>query len=315
MTTIFVHIPKTAGTSFRGAFLSASSADKIVYDYNIDAKETSGIIKDLNYNTQDLWSLEQHLSENKIELLAGHFEVQRYLTSFGAENIATFVREPISRIVSEYKHFVRNYGFDKGFESFYRQNAFINKQSKALGTTPLASLGFIGITEQYAKSLQVFNHLYKKKVKELKLNLAVDQQLVNLDISEAQVKEITNLNRADVNLYNRCLAWFKQLEKCTADNVPVVRGWLGGCTNGSLVGTAWIYGSDKARTIDVFINDKKVTCLMATEYRSHLRHLNLPRNAHVGFSAQLANLTKGDVITVKDTEYGQLLFQSPFVVK
>jgi hypothetical protein len=315
MTTIFVHIPKTAGTSFRGAFLAARSADKIVYDYELNATETSDIIKELNYNTQDLWSLQQHLSKNKIEFLAGHFDVERYLTSFGAENMATFVREPISRIVSEYKHFVRNYGFDQGFEAFYRQAAFINKQSKALGTTPLSALGFIGITEQYQQSLQVFNYLNKKKIKELKLNLASEQQPVELDISEAQRQEITKLNHADVNLYKTSLTWFKQLGICTANKVPVVRGWLGGCNNGSVFGTAWIYGSDQAQTIDVFVNDKKIATTKATEYRAHLRHLNLPRNAHVGFSVKLPNLVKGDVITVQDSQYQQPLFQSPFVVK
>jgi len=315
MTTVFVHIPKTAGTSFRAAFLAASSADKIVYDYNLNAVETSDIIKELCYNAQDLWFLQEQLSKNKIELLAGHFDVQNYLSSFGAENMATFVREPISRVISEYKHFVRNYGFDKGFESFYRQAAFINKQSKALGSTPLSALGFIGITEQYPKSLEVFNCIYNKKIKELKLNLAVDQEAVEFELSEAQKQEITELNRVDVNLYNRCVQWFKQLEKCAENKVPVVRGWLGGWDNNNLFGTAWIYGNEEAQVIDIYVNDKKVTSTKATEYRAHLHHLSLPRNAHVGFSVNLPNLVKGDVITVQDAEYKQALFQSPFVVK
>jgi len=315
MTTVFVHIPKTAGTSFRGAFLAATSGEKIVYDYNLNAPETSGIIKDLYYNTQDLWLLREHLIKNRIELLAGHFEAQRYLSSFGAENVATFVREPTSRIVSEYKHFVRNYGFDKGFEAFYRQDAFINKQSKALGKIPLSAIGFIGITEQYTKSLHVFNYLHKKKILEFKLNLAIAQNPVDFRISEEQKHEINTLNYEDVNLYKACLVWFKKLENCAAENVPVVRGWLGGYTNGSLFGTAWIYGNDTARIIDVFVNEKKVITTKATEYRCHLTHLNLPRNAHIGFRAKLPNLVKGDVITVQDVEYKQELFQSPFIVK
>ena len=40
-TLLFVHIPKTAGTSFRNAAINNVGQEKVIQDYGVKANETS----------------------------------------------------------------------------------------------------------------------------------------------------------------------------------------------------------------------------------------------------------------------------------
>ena len=75
MTFIFVHIPKTAGTSFRH---SAAQSLKCVWDYGTNSPETSEIIKETVYSNR-YEAFRDYLEREKVDLIAGHFPASKYM--------------------------------------------------------------------------------------------------------------------------------------------------------------------------------------------------------------------------------------------
>lgn len=82
---IFIHIPKTAGSSFRNIIKREYSPAKML---------SCAIPKELDYSTQKKW-----------EILTGHFPFGIH-EKFNLDNFAylTILREPISRVISFYNY-------------------------------------------------------------------------------------------------------------------------------------------------------------------------------------------------------------------
>ena len=156
---LFVHLPKTAGTSFRKAAESYFKKP-FALDYGDEAPETTPLVKDYFYRQDDRWAFYKALEEQGVAFVGGHFPVKRYLAGLGLKRTVLFLRDPIQRLYSEYQHFVRHKGYSKSFDHFYKASDRINTQTKTLSRIPMEAIGFLGITERYESSLQLINHTY-----------------------------------------------------------------------------------------------------------------------------------------------------------
>ena len=92
---VFVHIPKTAGTSLRSLLEHAAQDHLVLRDY-WNAPETTPELFRLVHaekRVADFRKTFQH--PGKGILLSGHFPAQRYWAHFNAESFVTFLRHPV----------------------------------------------------------------------------------------------------------------------------------------------------------------------------------------------------------------------------
>ena len=75
---LFVHIPKTAGTSFRIAAQEYFGKKNTFYDYSSKSDETSKEIIDTVYSAKDPYKFYSMLSKHEHSFLSGHFPVLFY---------------------------------------------------------------------------------------------------------------------------------------------------------------------------------------------------------------------------------------------
>lgn len=145
---LFCHIPKTAGTSFRAGLEAVLTPEELLRDYGPKSEATSPELKE---KLNALGNGEQW------RFLCGHFPLDRYGERFSAARIATFVRRPLQQLVSHYEHHRRHMGFAGSLIDFAGRQGGAGVQTQMLRGVPVQLLGFVGVTEQMAESLDVFN--------------------------------------------------------------------------------------------------------------------------------------------------------------
>ena len=154
---IFIHIPKTAGTSFITAV--KQSAMRSIFDYGIDSPSTSPEVVESIYRSNCVPLLIEFIKENNVQFLAGH-EVYKYINSLvSIGRLCTIFRNPVQRVVSEYNHFVKHYKYTSSIQTFIADPNIRNRQFKLMGGLELDQLYFFGFTEDYKYSLRLFNIL------------------------------------------------------------------------------------------------------------------------------------------------------------
>jgi len=301
----FVHIPKTAGTSFRFGARSAYGQARVWQDYGASNSETTPEVKQWVYDSPDLFNLHTALVDQRIKVFGGHVNADKYLNLFGLRNCVAFVREPMQRIVSEYKHFVRHHGYKGSLESFFRQESMRNRQSRFLSAAIPQAYGLLGITEQYLSALEMLNARYDVEIASLIKNVA-DKVGAAHDIAPQDLQEMARLNQQDIRLYRTALELFNQRLSLYKDGLPFVHGCIQQCSKERVLGWAWWEKSDLPVEVDVLINQTMTGRCVATELRPGLLRWGVPRFGQVGFKLPL-KATVGDKITCRVAMTGQVL--------
>ena len=202
MKFIFIHIPKTAGTSFR---LSLADEISSFWDYGANSLSTSDEIKSTVYSN-DPGKLVEISKQNEVGFISGHFPALKYRSLFPEAKLLTFVREPVDRVISEYNHHVRLNGYTKPINTFCTSPAHKNRQFKCFSGLSVDDFYFVGLTERYSHSLTLFNDITGLGLEERKMNLAKNQARKPLEISRSDLDEkaiqlIEKENAEDIKLY------------------------------------------------------------------------------------------------------------------
>lgn len=99
---VFVHVPKTAGTSLRGEIAQILQPDvNIAVDYT----ETNRSFHERMDEAVDLFMSEA--AANGVRFASGHIlarHVQRIRGSFPSARFVTFLRDPVQRVISDYRY-------------------------------------------------------------------------------------------------------------------------------------------------------------------------------------------------------------------
>ena len=305
----FIHVPKTAGTSFRKGLEQALGNAALCYDYAEDAPETSDLVRQYLYRQQDPFRFSEAFEASDARVIAGHVPANKYIDLIGTRRTLTFLRDPVQRVISEYWHFVRHQGWQDSLEAFYRKPRFINRQSKMLQGVPLEALGFIGLTERYAQSLEQLNRCFGLTVENLALNSAPDKQAPAYELHSPQLEEVRRLNRQDIALYEQALQLFEQREAMCRKGLAYAHGAIQQAGVRRVSGWGWWAGaSDEPLTVRVSRNNQPVGEARATLLRPALLRWGLPRSGYVGFHLEY-QAQPGDMVCCEVADTGQRLGQ------
>ncbi|MCL7945134.1 sulfotransferase family 2 domain-containing protein [Marinobacter sp. ATCH36] len=309
----FVHIPKTAGTSFRKSAENYFGSGNVVYDYSLKSSETSELVTEFIYENKDPFVFDQIFEQHSYSFLSGHVHAIKYVHLFGVSQTVTFLRDPIQRVMSEYNHFVRNYNYEGDFPSFYRKPGFINRLSKLLHHVPLESIGMLGLTEDYQVSLDILNDTYSSKIEYSVMNMGRQDREQNYQIPQEQLDELHGLNQQDIELYGRGVRIFNQRKQLFDDKLPFVHGTIQSVNKKSVQGWAWFADKRIPVEIDVFLNEKKCATVKATDLRPGLLQLGPPRKGYVGFHLNFPTpVDPGTLVSAVVAETGQVLAEVEF---
>jgi hypothetical protein len=293
---LFVHIPKTAGSSFRMGIDRLFGEDASMRDYGLKSSETSDEVHRFVYADRDLWKLGTVLNTGTTRMLVGHFPVMRYAGLFDANRIFSIVREPVQRVVSEYGHFVRNYGFKGSLMKFSRQATFVNKQADMLAGVPLEAIGLVGLMERYRDTMRLFEQSFGFRPTLLEENKGREDFCEPYVLSPEEENELRQLNRRDLALYQRARDIFDRRVAVAANSEPYVRGQITSIEGGVVRGWAVYDAGETPVVIEVLVDNEVIGSATAAEFRPRLKGLGVGRGGFVGFSFRLpAAKMKGKV--------------------
>ena len=293
---LFVHIPKTAGSSFRKGIDKLFGEHASMRDYGLKSPETSDEVHRSMYPAADPWRLSAALTAGRTRMLVGHFPVMRYAGLFDARKIFTIVREPVQRVVSEYGHYVRHYEFKGSLLEFSRRAPFINRQADMLAGVPPEAIGLIGMTERYEESLSLFEHVFGFRPQRLEENTGRQDLSEPYELSADEEDELRRLNGRDLALYQRAIKIFDRRIAAFASSKPYVCGRITGVEGGIAKGWAVSDASDDPVIVEVTVDDQAVGTASAVEFRPRLKGLGLGRGGYVGFSLPLPARSRKGIV-------------------
>lgn len=304
---LFVHIPKTAGTSFRDS-LERIFGEGLYCDYGLDEATTSPAVIEYIHKRKAYPEFGAFLAEQKqLICLSGHYPIKKYGPFFYSKHIIMFVRDPIQRTISQYEHIRRVEGATESLESFCSKPAHMNLQTRNIGRMPFSLIGFIGLQEFYRESLQLLRSQLGLQVQESFLNINEQRPAVKYQPDSELLALLEKNNEQDLMLYKKLNALFKQRYELFTKGQPYMHGVANVLNNNRLTGWVFNPSSEEPVEVTLWVNGKEQGQALANEYRHMLREWNVNRQAYIGFEFSVKNLSTHDHIECRVSETNQLL--------
>jgi len=315
---IYLHIPKTAGTSFRISAEHYFGPWNVLNDYGENSPNTSEDILNTFYSKKDLDSLQEKGLQKRF--LTGHFSLDKYREVFPESPVVSFFRRPVDRVISEFIHFVNHHQYQGSLSDFYRADQFKNRQSRTLAGAKPTDLDYFGITENYEISLNRFNERYGAKFPLAVLNQGKYEGGIQDLAKPEEIEEIRELNYLDEEIYQHALRHFdSQHKKPNSILAPVERycGSLAGFRDDKIVGWTLDRESGKPAEICVIVNGEDRFKQAADQFREDVRREGIHVTGNCGFEIPLAVLGKlapGDRVSVVSADKKYELNNSPLTI-
>lgn len=301
----FVHIPKTAGTSFRDAI---EMDYEVLADYGAKSQNTSNVVLDNVYGNGSVYYFKLLYKEKKNCWLCGHIPLQKYIDFVPIQKVVSFVREPIEQVVSHYNHFVSYSDYDGNIEKFVDRPGAFNIQSRTLSAVPISLIGYVGITERFEESLDIINDAFDANFLAQKNNVNQTKSLSTDVLSKKQKKLIFEKSSRDYDFYNEALFLHELRYSFMLEQKEWTYAYVNINSNNMLNGCAYYANQDKAVEIVVFKNGNEIDKILADGFYNGFPKANFPRERYISFHYSLSKVaTKEDVIDLYVASTGQKL--------
>jgi hypothetical protein len=171
---VSVHVPKTAGTSFR-ALLHAAYGPRLFLDYGDWAGYTTPqAIAHRAVRRREMQGRCEHLIAHH-DVIHGHFVADKYAELFPTTDFVAFFRDPYQQAISSYAYLLNNPHIDHpavkifhaekmSLHEYVRWEATSNPQTQVLGSVPLSGFTFVGLTEELSRGVALFNSLFAQNL-------------------------------------------------------------------------------------------------------------------------------------------------------
>ncbi len=201
-TIVFIHIPKTGGTSFRAAAEIYFGSSSVERDYGTDDPYTTDIVHETVYSNR-IEALPAAMEQAFTRMLAGHFHAAKYLQLFTNRiRWCTFLRDPVQRVISEHRHLVGQQRYHHSLEYFCNTEAECNKQTRLMQGIAVEDRYFVGVAEHFRESIQAFNDLAGAGLEYTETNMARASLSDAYEVSDHLLQTIEANNSSDLALYS-----------------------------------------------------------------------------------------------------------------
>jgi len=205
---VSLHIPKTAGTSFRNILREVYGKSHVVrLDIRRDIELNGKVFSGSRLKTG-------------IKVIHGHFSYQELIDHFNINKdipVVTWIREPAERVISNYfylDHILKTKlhkekksmnilsRMQKSILEYAAVEANRNRMSKFLDGIEVKELSFIGFTEHYEEDLQYLGNLLNwDNYSVLKQNITEKKP----DVDPETLARIKELNASDYEIFNEAM--------------------------------------------------------------------------------------------------------------
>ena len=154
----------------------------------------------------------------------GHFIATKYWRRYPDARYMAWFREPVERLASHYHYWKRKpdrknptcqklIEQDLSLEAFAALPEMRDVQARFLGEVPPQRLAFVGITERYDESIDLFRRAFYPGLPAMteRTNANPERDGDGYDLDPATRASIERLNAADTALYAAALARFEEL--------------------------------------------------------------------------------------------------------
>jgi hypothetical protein len=289
---VFTHIPKTAGTSVRNAIAAALPDAVNVFDYGANTDSVEGKFVNaykLDARTPEgLLALRRKFERSQRLFVCGHVAAVKYLRAFHPASFITFLRDPVERVVSAYKHHVKLLNFKGSFAEFYQQPGQINTQSRLLRSIDLRDIGFIGLTERMPEMYAALSRHLDVELKGRKDN--VGSRGGGPELDEGTRSRLVALNDEDMELYRHVeanLDYYTDYRARSGFGPMFAEGKVNHRGDGSFRGWAVASAAGRLVEIEVRLGAQVVHRCYADEFMPRLKEQNISPHGVGGFSVQL----------------------------
>lgn len=215
----FVHIPKTAGSSFRSELASLLSPN---YNVHIDRDRRPVAYSQKIIDATKRFN--ERLKRQPCRFASGHIPVStlaQYVVGWQDLKLLTMLRDPVQRVISDYRYqttpehpdhreFLKRF---PSIESYVETDWTANRMFNFLRPSPEATLqqcvdfmvarfAFVGVVEMYPPCFRLVTKLMGQERSPTRhLRKTVETEYNRIELSPQLLNRIRQLNLLDIELY------------------------------------------------------------------------------------------------------------------